>query len=1096
MQGSDQSAEDALFREAIRRAQGPEREAFLAEACAGNEPLREKLNARLHAHEGPAPSPARPAQAPNAPTLVLLPDEISGARIGHYRLHELIGEGGGGAVYLAEQEEPVRRRVALKILKLGMDTRQVIARFEVERQALALMDHPNIAKVFDAGATATGRPYFVMELVRGPRITDYCDQNRLSTEARLKLFLQVCHAIQHAHQKGVIHRDIKPSNILVTLADDLPVPKMIDFGIAKAVGERLTDKTLTTGLEPFIGTPDYMSPEQTGAGGLDIDTRSDIYALGVLLYELLTGRTPFEATELRRGGLADIIRRIREEEPPTPSTRVRRLEASEQVEIAQHRGTDAAKLFRSLRGELDWIVMKCLDKDRARRYDTAKELARDIECQLLGRPVGAAAQTLRYQTVKFVHRHRAVLATAAALVLMALVAASLSLWQARRAHQAEEEKAILRNAKWALETAMPELEGLLERDDYTAAFGLVERAQPFIGDNPRFQALRARVVRLISFETTPPGAQVFIRDYADLNPVWKPIGSSPLKAVKVSWGFKRWKLTLPGYEPAEGALLTRPQSIELRVKLDRTGSIPSEMVRIPGEMFKANLRWLDAEALPTLTLPDFLLDRFEVTNGRFREFVEAGGYQRPEYWKHKFIKDGVELSWAAAMQLFVDQTGRPGPATWRNGTCPKDQEEHPVGGVSWYEAAAYAEFEGKCLPTVYHWSLAAGDSAMVDVGYLIPQSNFGESGPAAGGTFRGITAHGIYDMAGNLKEWCFNDTPEGFRVIAGGAWNEPEYMFHYADKYPPFFRGANFGFRCMKLLADDGVWQHAATSVRYNLPPVLGDQKPCSDEVFEAYRKLYDYNKTELQPQVEATEDLTVYTRRQKVSFNAAYGNERVIAYLHLPRVGKAPFQTMLYFPGDGAWSLHSVSTYGSNDLYDHHTKHGRALVFPVMHGTFERRVPREQEARSTPLENWIMCVRDFRRTIDYLETRPREFDLDKLAYEGLSRGGVWGGIVPAIDRRIKVVVMFGGGVHFEFPPEYSQVNFAPRIKIPILLQNGRYDFIFPVETNQKPFLSLFGTPEKDKHFRLYEAGHSSWLKNEVRRDELAFLDKYLGPVK
>ena len=381
--------------------------------------------------------------------------------------------------------------------------------------------------------------------------------------------------------------------------------------------------------------------------------------------------------------------------------------------------------------------------------------------------------------------------------------------------------------RWALETALPEIERFLEKDDYTAAFKLVEQARPFVGDNPRFQALSARAVGVISIETTPPGAQVFLRDYSDLNPEWEPIGKSPLNEMKVPRGFKRWKITLPEYEFAEGAVavLTSPKPVELKVKLDKTGTIAPGMVRIQGQEFKADLDWLDSQTLPVLKLSDFLLDRYEVTNRRFREFVDAGGYKKPEYWKHKFVKDGIELSWKAAMKIFVDQTGQPGPATWGNGDFPKGQEDYPVGGVSWYEAAAYAEFAGKRLPTVYHWSLAAGDLSRVDIGFLIPLSNFGGKGPAPVGTHQGMTRHGIYDMAGNVKEWCFNEAPEGYRVIAGGGWNEPQYMFSGADKYPPFFREANFGFRCMKPLSDDGVWKQAAGAVRYTPPLVLGRSK-------------------------------------------------------------------------------------------------------------------------------------------------------------------------------------------------------------------------------------------------------------------------------
>jgi serine/threonine protein kinase len=649
-----------------------------------------------------------------------IPSEKSGDRIGRYKLLQQIGEGGCGVVYMAEQEEPVRRRVALKVIKLGMDTKSVIARFEAERQALAMMDHPNIAKVLDAGATETGRPYFVMELVRGVKITDYCDENNLCTAARLELFILVCHAIQHAHQKGVIHRDIKPSNILVTINDGVAVPKVIDFGIAKATQGRLTDQTLFTAFEQFLGTPAYMSPEQAVMTSLDIDTRSDIYSLGVLLYELLMGKTPFEGNRLHEAGLDEIRRIIREEEPVQPSTKLNTLDAAEQTTVAKHRQSDPPKLAHLINGDLDWIVMRCLEKDRARRYDTANDLAREIECHLNHQPVSAAAPTLRYRTAKYVRRHRGALATAGAFATLLILGTTFGVWQARRAGEAEKERGSLRNVNWALETAVPEIERLLQKDDYTGAFKLIEQARPFMEDNSRFQALSARVVGAISVETTPPDAQVFIRDYRDLNPNWEPVGKSPLNEMKVSQGFKRWKITLPGYEAAEGALPAGPKTVELKVKLDKVGTLPPGMVRIEGGRITPSLQHLDRRAMPAMNLSAFLLDRYEVSNRRYREFVEAGGYRKPEYWKYKFVKDGVELSWQAALKLFVDQTGQAGPATWENGDFPKGQEDYPVTGVSWYEAAAYAEFAGKRLPTVYHWSLAAVNPFYHDVSFIIP----------------------------------------------------------------------------------------------------------------------------------------------------------------------------------------------------------------------------------------------------------------------------------------------------------------------------------------------------------------------------------------
>ena len=368
-----------------------------------------------------------------------------GDRFGHYRILEEIGQGGCGAVFVAEQEQPVRRRVALKVIKLGMDTRQVIARFEAERQALAMMDHPNIAKVLDAGATDAGRPFFVMELVKGIRITEYCDQHNLSTADRLKLFIQVCQAVQHAHQKGIIHRDLKPSNILVTLHDGVAVPKVIDFGIAKATAnQKLTDKTVYTALEQFLGTPAYMSPEQAEMTGLDIDTRSDIYSLGVLLYELLIGETPFNTEELLAQGVEAMRRTLREKDPARPSTRLSTMIVADLAVIALNRQSDAPKLIRSLRGDLDWIVMKCLEKDRTRRYETANGLVMDIERHLTNEPVVARPPSGIYQFQKFARRNRPFLAAAGIIALVLVSGIAVSTSQAVRARGAERVQRDLR----------------------------------------------------------------------------------------------------------------------------------------------------------------------------------------------------------------------------------------------------------------------------------------------------------------------------------------------------------------------------------------------------------------------------------------------------------------------------------------------------------------------------------------------------------------------------------------------------------------------------------------------------------------------------
>ncbi|HEV8067662.1 MAG TPA: protein kinase [Planctomycetaceae bacterium] len=413
-----------------------ERAAYLERACGNNEALRQEIESLLRAHDAPGSFPERLIERV---AVTEINDPITGRAgtvIGPYKLLEQIGEGGMGVVYMAEQVSPVRRRVALKIIKPGMDTRQVIARFEAERQALALMDHPNIAKVLDAGATDSGRPYFVMELVRGVQVTEYCDKNNLSVQERLELFIPICQAVQHAHQKGIIHRDLKPTNVLVTLHDGTPVPKVIDFGVAKAMNQQLTDKTLFTSFAQMVGTPLYMSPEQAEMSGLDVDTRSDIYSLGVLLYELLTGTTPFDSKRLNKAAIDEIRRIIREEEPPKPSTRLSTL-GDTRTTIAAHRRIDPGRLNQLIRGDLDWIVMKSLEKDRTRRYETANGLARDVQRYLADQPVEACPPSAVYRFRKFARRNRVAL-TSIAFIALALVGGIVtSTWLAVRARQAE-----------------------------------------------------------------------------------------------------------------------------------------------------------------------------------------------------------------------------------------------------------------------------------------------------------------------------------------------------------------------------------------------------------------------------------------------------------------------------------------------------------------------------------------------------------------------------------------------------------------------------------------------------------------------------------
>ncbi len=529
-----------IFSEACELADPIARAEFIARACAGDEARRRRLEELIRAHEsagGFMQDAAEPAP--------VRPPDLAGETIGRYRLLEKIGEGGCGEVYCAEQQEPIKRRVAIKVIKPGMDTRAIIARFEAEQQALALMEHPHIAKVFDSGATQSGRPFFVMELVPGVRITEFCNRENLATRERLELFIQVCHAIQHAHQKGVIHRDIKPSNILVSLHDGAPVPKVIDFGIAKAIADlQLTEKTVLTQVELLLGTPAYMSPEQACLGGVDIDTRSDIYSLGVLLYELLTGRTPFDGLALWRAGLDTLRKTIRETDPARPSTRLRQLPPAEQDVIAAQRGTEPLKLLSSVRGDLDWIVLKALEKDRARRYESAGAFAVDLRRHLDDEPVGARPPSGWDAFQKLVRRHRAAffsgLTAAVALVAGLGIATVLFIRERdarRRAVEAEQRQVVLRReADQAREVALARTEEsrrqlvllnvssgnkLMAAGDYHAALlWFVEAMRLEQGDAAREDIHRRRIAAVLRF--APPLLHVGFLDEFVYNAEFTP----------------------------------------------------------------------------------------------------------------------------------------------------------------------------------------------------------------------------------------------------------------------------------------------------------------------------------------------------------------------------------------------------------------------------------------------------------------------------------------------------------------------------------------------------------------------------------------------
>ena len=958
---------------------------------------------------------------------------------GKYKILGVLGHGGMGIVYQAEDMK-LKRTVALKFLPAEFSRYpEAKERFIREAQAAAVLDHPHICTVHEV-EEAEGVTYIAMAYVAGETLREKIAKKPLDIDLALDIALQVAEGLEAAHKRGIIHRDIKSGNIMVREDGQA---RIMDFGLAKVAGQSVLTRDSKT-----MGTVAYMSPEQ--ARGEETDHRTDLWSLGVVLYEMLTGELPFRG-ERETSIMYSIVH-----EEPRP---LQKLKPGIPIEIIR-------------------IVEKALRKDRNSRYTSAAEMAHDLrKYQEAVRAEAAGVFNLRSLLRRL---RKPQVAIPAALVLIAITC--LAFWFFNR--QAK--------IRWARETVLPEILRFFEEDDYSAAFDRAQEIRHYIPKDPQLIEILPEIERTISVVTSPPNADVFMRDYRDLGKEWEFLGKTPIQNKKISREFKRWKIVKDGYETLERSdiiegpplkpITKKVDSLELNIKLDPKGNLPPEMVRIPGGETEVG------------RLEDFLLDRFEVTNKEFKEFMDKGGYRRREFWKYQFIKDGRVLSWEEAMAEFIDSTGRPGPSTWAFGDYPEGQDDYPVAGVSWYEAAAYAEFAGKRLPTFYHWRAAAG---VLNVPFIVPLSNFEEKTIAPVGTYQGMSPYGTYDMAGNVKEWVWNEGEKG-RYNLGGGWNEPQYMFTDPEFLPPMMRAGNLGFRCMKLLSGE-VLQAAFNPLAKVQQRDFANEKPCSEDVFEVLKSHYYYDKRDLNPVVESRDETPRYWVVEKVTYDAGYENERMISYIFLPKTSSPPFQTILYFPGGAASALKSIKDY-SVKRYDVFIKEGRAFVFPIYSGTFERKgsVVTTKRTPTSRRDAYVKYFKEFARTMDYLETRS-EFDKNKFIYFGLSWGASEPGfIINALEKRLKAAVFLCGGFH-DIPdilPESNPVNFAPRIKLPLMMMNGIYDNIFSFEKNAKVAFRLLGTSEKDKFLKSYASSHYLLTTNVWIKDTLDFLDRYLGPQK
>jgi tRNA A-37 threonylcarbamoyl transferase component Bud32/dienelactone hydrolase len=965
---------------------------------------------------------------------------------GKYKIEQVVGRGGMGIVYRAEDTK-LKRRVALKFMpsELIRDS-EAKYRFLVEAQSAAALSHPNICTIHEIDEDE-GKSFIVMEFVEGETLKTKIDKGKLNIDDCLNIAIQLAEGLDEAHEKGIVHRDIKSANVMVS---DKGQVKIMDFGLAKVKGGTLLTREGTT-----LGTVAYMSPEQ--ARGEEVDLRSDIWSIGVVMYELLSGALPFKGER----------------------------EASLLYTVVHEKHPDLQALKPDLPAELVHIIDRCLKKKPDSRYSSASEILAALKAcrnQLSKESGGFDLRSL----IAFIKRPTVAVLLALGIAVICIAVILISRHQAK--------------VRWARE-ALPRLHELVYNSfpNYFEAYRLAQDIAKHIPDDPELVALLGECSANITINSEPSGAMLYVKEYTRPEDEWTFLGETPVEEAHLAEGHYRWKFEKDGYNTVYAASPTFTISMtsdnfraprELFRILDRNGVIPPGMVRVPKMETSGG------------NIPAFFIDRFEVTNKQYKEFVDSGGYQRKDLWKHEFVKDGQTLTWEEAVAYFVDQTGRPGPSTWQAGDFPEGQEDHPVSGISWYEAAAFAEFAGKDLPTSIHWSTAIGGFSNTQFNaYLLPRSNVKGNGTVPVGSGRGMTGYGAYDFHGNVREWCWNESGKG-RVVRGGAWNDLSYMWGGRSQSGSFDRSPKNGFRCVQYIDKEKIPEEAFGPYTYTPSRDYYKEEPVPDSIYQVYRQQFAYDKTELNIDVEFRDESAEDWIQEKISFDAAYGGERLSAYLFLPKGISPPFQTVIYFPGSTAVyqkSSGNMAEYTGFRLFlSPLVTDGRAVLFPIYKGTFERSEDRLIRGHTgNPSHQYteflIQMVKDIRRSIDYLETR-QEIDTQKLAYLGVSWGGCYGALIPAVEDRLKVSIVYAGGLSRITQPEVDPINYVTRVKIPTLMLQGIYDRNVYYEHEARPMFDLLGTPDNHKKMITYETDHIV-PRNEFIKESLAWLDKYFGPV-
>jgi formylglycine-generating enzyme required for sulfatase activity/predicted Ser/Thr protein kinase/pimeloyl-ACP methyl ester carboxylesterase len=1074
-----------------------ERAAFLDQACAGDEQLRRQVERLIEAHaheESFLTSPALEAVAKERASTPAGP--LIGQKLGHYQLLSLLGVGGMGEVYRAEDLK-LGRQVALKFLPPDtvFDT-QARRRFLREARAASALNHPNIVTIH-AIEESEGLDFIVMEYVEGETLKANIERGPMELQQVITLGLQVADAAEAAHQAGIIHRDLKPANILVTPQDKA---KVLDFGLAKrfqptASEKAKPDAASMSGLTSagiIVGTVAYMSPEQTR--GEEVDARSDIFSLGCVLYEAATGRRPFDGPS----ALA-IMHEIATVDPPSPST-----------------------TQPGLPPEFDSIIQRALAKEKGERYGSAAELAEELK------GLSLTAEARRKETSAKERRkarsRAAIIASVAALVI-----AVAGLWFYWRNA----------NLKWA-RASIAQIEELAGAEKYFEAYLLALKVKQYLPHDPALVRLVPMIADDLSVASEPAGARVYLKRFTRAergqSPSRQLIGTTPISNLQIARDAYIIEIEKDGYAPIRRSVssaLDRVQKailgpaglrrevkmietrsgeltmlfdshapIRIQAKLITAAEAPDRCVFVPGGEYR-----LVSYGKPTdaaVRLDDYFIDQFEVTNREYKEFINAGGYLKRQFWKYPFRKDGKELAWEEARRHFNDRTGLPGPRSWSNQNFPEGKEDHPVTDVTWYEAAAYAEFRGKRLPTVFQWEKAARNGTVTHLyWFIMPWGlNFAKEGVDDRANFLGsstvpveslefgMSPYGCYHMAGNVAEWCLNPQAMSF-TTAGGSWKDPHYIFASFGAYPGFYSANTLGFRCV-LNSPQAMGDQGATPL--NLAEEIPTYRPTSGSQFQAMLRHYQYDRTPLDPQIEEVREADAW-RREKITYAGA-GGERALAYLYLPKNMQRPVQVIHYVPSDAAYYGLTVP----DEVETHaapYIKAGRAVFAVVLKGYKERPRPPgftlPKRASVMYREMVIDWATDHRRGLDYLGTRD-EIDPGKIACYGVSVNPRKLTLI-AVETRYAAVILLGAGLMKSWAgmiPEADGTNFAPHIRAPKLMMQGRFDEVIPYKTEAEPLYKLLREP---KQLLLFDQGHVPPLEVSVPSVN-GWLDKTLGPVK